>query len=183
MTDKKGKSKGGSGGSSNEDEDDGALWAAAMDDVKPLKGRKVSKAKSVAPRAAKTLSPAGPLPGVDVTRKQQKQVEGEGLDRNTDEKLRRGKMPIEAKLDLHGMTQDEAFAALGRFVIMGYDRGLRCVLVVTGKGKEGTGVLKNAIPGWLASPKVKPFILQTHPAKPHHGGSGALYVLLRRKRK
>jgi DNA-nicking Smr family endonuclease len=103
---------------------------------------------------------------------------GRGLDRRTAERLRRGELPIEARLDLHGLTQEEAHAALGRFLGRAHGAGQRCLLVITGKG----AVLREAVPRWLAEGETRARILASSPAQPRHGGGGALYVLLRRIR-
>lgn len=114
------------------------------------------------------------------------------LDKRTEEKLRKGKMPIEARIDLHGMTRDLAHEALERFIIESYKRGLRNVLVITGKGKSkatsedwlivGEGVLKTNVPFWLDGTNLKSYILKYINAQPKDGGTGALYVYLKRKR-
>lgn len=117
------------------------------------------------------------------------------LDRRTDAKLRKGKMPIEARLDLHGMTQDQAKAALDGFIQDAAAQGKRCVLVITGKGTgkarssgmedwttSQPGVLKRRVPEWLSSPPLAAAILKTYPARPQDGGEGALYVYLKRSR-
>ncbi len=108
-----------------------------------------------------------------------------GVDRATAERLRRGGLVIDGRLDLHGLTQDEAHAALERFLGGSAARGRRCVLVITGKGLGdgfGRGVLRQAVPRWLNEPPNRARILAVMPAQPKHGGAGALYVLLKRKR-
>lgn len=107
-----------------------------------------------------------------------------GVDRRTAERLRRGRLPIEARLDLHGMTREAARQALAAFIHRAADRGQRCVLVITGKGggQGETGVLRREVPGWLALPDVRGRIITFVEARPRHGGAGALYVLLRRRR-
>ena len=107
-----------------------------------------------------------------------------GVDRRTTERLRRGKLPVEAVLDLHGHTQDQAYQALERFVAGSATAGRRCVLVITGKGavSTGGGVLRRQFPMWLSAPSLRPYILTLMSAQPQHGGAGAIYVLLRRKR-
>ena len=111
------------------------------------------------------------------------------IDRNTAERFRKGKAAIEASLDLHGMTRDHAYSALVRFIASHYQRGTRCVLVITGKGVRQTdthsaqgGVLKSLLPRWLAEDALMPMILAFDKAQPKHGGSGAFYILLKRKR-
>ncbi len=107
-----------------------------------------------------------------------------GLDRRTHQRLRKGKMAIDGRLDLHGLTQDAAYNALVSFVENGWQRGKRCLLVITGKGLSagGQGVLRQQVPRWLNETRLRPAILAVSPAQAEHGGSGALYVLLKRKR-
>lgn len=112
------------------------------------------------------------------------------LDGNTAEKFRKGQYKIEARLDLHGMTEKQAFAAVTDFILNCYKKQKRCLLIITGKGLttddvpwyEIKGVIKKAIPLWLNNPEIRPFILSVTPAKQEDGGSGAMYVLLKRKR-
>jgi DNA-nicking Smr family endonuclease len=121
------------------------------------------------------------LPGHDASR----------MDRRRYEKLRRGRLDPDARLDLHGMTVERAHAALDRFIASAHVNGKRLVLVVTGKGRTpvgpwtgetGRGVLRNDVPRWLALRPLSAKVLQVAPAHPRHGGDGALYVYLRRKR-
>jgi DNA-nicking Smr family endonuclease len=107
-----------------------------------------------------------------------------GIDRANAERLKRGLHRIEARLDLHGMTQAEAHRELAAFVAVSRDAGRRCVLVITGRGlgPSGPGILKNALPRWLEEPGLRHQILAIAPAQPRHGGAGATYLLLRRRR-
>ena len=91
----------------------------------------------------------------------------------------RGQLPVEATLDLHGMTQDSAHRRLNEFIRHAHMRGLRKVIVVTGKGQ---GILKNQTPRWLNDPVLRPFILSFSYAQPRDGGDGALYVLIRKNK-
>lgn len=115
------------------------------------------------------------------------------IDANTQRRLKQGKIKIEARIDLHGMTQVQAYDALHRFIQKSYFSQLRCVLVITGKGgarsflntsaeNMGKGVLRANVPMWLNDKSMDQFILKIHTAKPCDGGEGALYVLLRRMR-
>ncbi|NBX02866.1 MAG: DNA mismatch repair protein MutS [Alphaproteobacteria bacterium] len=101
-----------------------------------------------------------------------------GIDRNTADKFRKGKYPIDAALDLHGMSREQAHMALSGFVHAHYTMGRRCLLVITGKG----AVLQSLLPAWLDEPGLRPFVLALETAALQHGGSGAYYILLRRKR-
>lgn len=106
------------------------------------------------------------------------------LDGRTLERLRRGHLRPEARLDLHGMTQDQAYSALMSFLEVSQAAGKRCAIVITGRGRTraGGGVLRNETPGWLNSPAARARVLAFATAKPRDGGIGALYVLLRRAR-
>lgn len=106
-------------------------------------------------------------------------------------KMKRGKLVPEGRIDLHGMTTAQAHPALVRFVVDAYGQGKRLILVITGKGKsksdEGPipmriGVLKHQVPGWLRAGQLAPMVLQITESHLKHGGSGAYYVYLRRRR-
>ena len=112
------------------------------------------------------------------------------MDKKAFKKLQRGQSRPEARLDLHGMTADRARDALATFILSAHASGKRLVLVITGKGKLSedagpiptrVGVLRHQVPQWLSQPPLAPLILQTSHAHQRHGGSGALYVYLRRK--
>jgi DNA-nicking Smr family endonuclease len=106
------------------------------------------------------------------------------VDRRTADRLKRGRLEIEGRIDLHGMTRAAAQDALTNFVVSAADRGQRCVLVITGKGtfSGGPGVLKQEVPKWLNMSPLRERIVAVNEAQPRHGGGGALYVLLKRKR-
>ena len=107
-----------------------------------------------------------------------------GVDKRTDEKVRKGRMGIDGRIDLHGMTQSEAHHALTGFIRRSHSMGRRLVLVITGKGQmpRGEGVLRLSVPRWLREADVGPLVLSVHQAQPQHGGGGAYYVLLKRRR-
>ncbi|GBD40933.1 Endonuclease MutS2 [bacterium HR39] len=105
-----------------------------------------------------------------------------GIDRRTWQRLRRGQLAIEAVLDLHGHTREQAFAALQQFLERERGRGARCVLVITGRGSPRGGVLRRELPRWLETPALRSLVLGFAPARIEHGGEGAFYVLLRRRR-
>jgi DNA-nicking Smr family endonuclease len=107
-----------------------------------------------------------------------------GVDRRRAERLSRGKLPIEATLDLHGLRQAEAHRRLEVFLAESQAAGKRCVLIVTGKGlhKEEGGVLRANVPRWLNEAPNRARVLSFDYAQQKHGGTGALYVLLRRRR-
>jgi DNA-nicking Smr family endonuclease len=170
--------------------DDIALWRRVARDVAPLPGRSLPPdrrhrdgtpgnaggtpavpTKSAATPAKPPQSPAPAPPALD---------QFAGVDRATAERLRRGRRVIEARLDLHGMTQAEAHRELAGFVAGSRAAGRRCVLVITGHGRASGGILKGAVPRWLNEPELRRHVLAIAPARPQHGGHGALYVLLRR---
>ncbi len=90
---------------------------------------------------------------------------------------------VEARLDLHGMTEAEAHAAVRHFVITCQAQGLRQLLIITGKGRGGDGVLRRAVPRWLEDPSLRSAVLGYAEAGRRHGGAGALYVQLRRRKR
>src|SRR3569833_1639746 len=107
------------------------------------------------------------------------------LDRRTRQRVARGREQIDARIDLHGLTQSEAHAALSRFVHAASARGARLVLIITGKGGRGDGergVLRRHVPQWLALPDFRELVVGFEDAHVAHGGEGALYVRLRRRR-
>ncbi len=105
------------------------------------------------------------------------------IEKPTKQKLAKGRLPIEGKVDLHGLTQTEAHALLLSFLRRAHSDGRRHVLVVTGKGlsKGGDGVLRRSVPGWFATPPFRTLVSGHEEAARHHGGEGALYVRLRRQ--
>ena len=170
------------------------LWKRATADVRPLadlpadhrpepraktKPAKASFGPKTAGKAAmpKSKPPASPTP---------RPLDNRGpvdIDRRSWERLKRGQVTIDKKLDLHGRTQIEAHVALNRFLSMASAAGLRCVLVVTGKGGiDGRGILRQLVPRWLGEADNRGTVLTYCPAQPRHGGEGALYVLLKRRR-
>lgn len=117
---------------------------------------------------------------------------GNQMDRRNFERLRKGKIKPDARLDLHGMTAAQAHDELTGFIHRCHAAGKRLALVITGKGntvreEEGImptrqGLLRHSLPHWLDAPHLRPMILEITPAHARHGGGGAYYVYLRRKR-
>jgi DNA-nicking Smr family endonuclease len=108
------------------------------------------------------------------------------LDRRQRQKLSRGQVPVDDVLDLHGLRQQEAHAALHRFLLRAQREGAKLVLIVTGKGESqedaffAGGVLRRSVPLWLRAPEWRSLVVGYEEASRRHGGSGALYVRLRR---
>jgi DNA-nicking Smr family endonuclease len=157
-----------------------ALWRAAMRDVAPIIERPAEAPETAAPTTPppRRAAPPRAQPAPAVTLPELTEATAPGLDRRSAERLRRGERRIEARLDLHGMTQDEAHQALLTFLARSVAAGRRCVLVITGKG----GVLRSAVPRWLNERPNRPHLLAFMPAQAKDGGAGALYLLLRRAR-
>lgn len=101
-------------------------------------------------------------------------------NRQGEKRVRRGKLEIGASIDLHGHTQDSARVALIRFLRAAHKRGDRAVIVITGAGRSGPGVLKQRFPEWIAEPDVRAIVSGFAPAHRTHGGAGAFYVFLKR---
>jgi DNA-nicking Smr family endonuclease len=154
------------------------LWRLVVRDVAPIHDEpgKPPTSPVPPPETAKPVTIAEPpiLPVPAVRRPN-------GLDGNSLRRLTKGERAIEASIDLHGMTLDTAHAALKRFIVAQAHAQRRCLLVITGKGgPERPGLLKREVPLWLA--EWRPPVLAVVPAAPRHGGAGALYVLLQRRR-
>ena len=171
--------------------DDAGLWRRAMRGVAPLPGRgtrppdpDLQELRRLARNAGETPAVQAPVPRrLPLATSPQLLPPLDrfaGVDRATAERLKRGRYPVEARLDLHGMIQAEAHRALTGFIARSRAAGRRCVLVITGHGRMSGGVLKAAVPRWLAEPGLRPDVLAITPAQPSAGGDGALYVLLRR---
>jgi DNA-nicking Smr family endonuclease len=106
-----------------------------------------------------------------------------GIGRNTMKKLKRGELPVQAHIDLHGLTKKDAEEAVRRFLITSHYRGLRCVLIIHGRGLNSPNsipVLKERIPVWLNRGPARKIVMAFSSAQPYDGGTGAIYVLLRK---
>jgi len=113
-------------------------------------------------------------------------IEGcvKGLSRKTMKKLKRGELPVQDFVDLHGFTKQEAEVELKEFLIRSYKLGFRCVLIVHGRGlnsPESLPVIKEGLPRWLGQGPIRKLVLAFATARPYDGGTGAIYVLLRRR--
>ncbi|WP_160007522.1 Smr/MutS family protein [Rhizobium sp. 18055] len=105
------------------------------------------------------------------------------LERPVKRKIAKGRLALEARLDLHGLYQSEAHVMLLDFLIRAHERGMRHVLVITGKGSSmgSEGALKRAVPMWFSQAEFRYLISSYEPAAQHHGGEGALYIRLSRR--
>jgi DNA-nicking Smr family endonuclease len=174
-------------------EDERALWETVTRAIAPLRRRKAKiKAIEEAEEAAAPL-PAKPARNAVKSAPPAPPAKPAGppplapLGRRMRQKLGRGTEPIDARIDLHGMTQADAHAALAHFLRRAQRDGARVVLVITGKGARADGdpysergVLKRQVPLWLESGELRPFVVGFESAGVGHGGTGALYVRVRR---
>lgn len=166
-------------------DDDKRLWQRVTEGVTPLHRKALELRLSQSRKGpASKPKPAHTIHTAPIPRPKPAPAQPPSVDRATLTRFRKGQMPIEGRLDLHGMTQEQAQAALGRFLESAQIMQKRCVLVVHGKGRlsEGGGVLRRMVPIWLSLPSNQSKVLAIAPAQPKHGGSGALYVYVRRRR-
>jgi len=175
-------------------DDERVLFEQALGDSVPLKKTARPRKK---PAPAKAPAPVKTHATTEPEEKQQPQRRTVGIDGNTADRLRRGQMEPQARLDLHGMSERDAHRALVTFVRAAKVRKLRLVLIVTGKG--GTerpsrdespfdlgldirtrGILRSLTPRWLREPGLTDMVADVREAHRRHGGAGALYVYLRK---
>lgn len=183
--------------------DDRILWGKVARSTRPMPGRmediealesaiaeaEAEAAKPVVKQAAPALRKAVIVTGFDdmayQAPPQPKQPAGrhQPLERPVKRKIAKGRLELEARIDLHGMFQDEAHGLLHAFISRAHDRGLRHVLVITGKGASmgSDGALKRAVPMWFGKPEFRHLISSWETAAQNHGGEGALYVRLARR--
>ncbi|WP_102959366.1 Smr/MutS family protein [Mangrovicella endophytica] len=174
-------------------EEDARLWAGVARTAIPLKGKAMPLLAEEPPAPA---GPAGAATGTgDVPASPYAlpspaapaRLMQHPIERPTRRKLSRGRLPIEARLDLHEMTQAVAHYALSNFLRRAQSAGLRHVLVITGRGSPGgasagsRGILRRVVPHWFATPEFISLVSGFEPAERHHGGDGAFYVRVRRR--
>lgn len=188
--------------------DDQELWRRAVETAEPLRA-----SVGAAIQVPKPVSDRRPLPqppqkikhfrlgenrnGGGTAHQLQPNLEDSflrgptNMDKRNFERLRRGKMPIDGRIDLHGMTLMQAHPALIGFLRTAHSDGKRLVLVITGKGRAERGnghfqarrgALRHEVPQWLRQPPLAHMVLQIQPAQQKDGGAGAYYVYLRRQR-
>ncbi|TIL30411.1 Smr/MutS family protein [Mesorhizobium sp.] len=167
-------------------EDDRVLWNLVARTAKPLKGKSAVDIPDLGPDIADDTKPMlrDQAMAPAAATKARTQHVSHALDEPTLEKLSKGRLPIEGRVDLHGLSQDEAYSLLFSFLHRAHAGGIRYVLVITGKGSSsgGDGILRRAVPAWLSTPAFRPLVSSHDHAARKHGGSGALYVRLRRAR-
>lgn len=188
--------------------DDLALWRRVAETVEPLPSRDVvnitgrkdiSKINhTVAPRQSKMIRQDEVLSNAAHQQTSSSQIAFERLDRRTRSRLARGSYNIDASLDLHGFSQNEAHSRLYSFLFGSQKKGYKFVLIITGKGgysqrslndeqrsdwTTDRGILRRNVPQWLNSSKFRSIVLSVEEAHATHGGRGALYIRLRRLKK
>lgn len=176
--------------------EDAKLWSLVTATVRPTGSRKAEVVDAISPddrtqaiaAAPKTApptvvrsgapSPSAPKPRAVSVPTRTKAPED--IEPRRRRRISRSREPIGARLDLHGMDQDRAQLTVCEFVRRAYQDGMRAVLIITGKGTLGDGILRRRAPDWLSDPGIRPMIAGFSLADRHHGGEGALYVALKR---
>jgi DNA-nicking Smr family endonuclease len=176
-----------------------ALWDSVAQQVKPLR-KKARTAKGpvvspdvATPAAAKPAASLGPLLAAKIPRALRPEAPPAAppplapLGRRERSQLSRGRKEIDARIDLHGMTQSRAHHALSNFLQRAHHEGLTFVLVITGKGRTTgaeaeRGILRRQVPHWLSLPEFRSLVVGFEEAHIGHGGEGALYVRIRRSK-
>ena len=174
-------------------EEERALWEGVAKEIKPLRKKprsgktEAASAEVETTAAAKAAMPPNPLPSAKIPQATKPIVPLLApLGRRERAQLSRGRKDIDARLDLHGMTQARAHRALFGFLQRAHSDGLTFVLVITGKGRAGAdpdrGVLRRQVPQWLSLPEFRALVVGFEEAHVGHGGEGALYVRIRRSK-
>jgi DNA-nicking Smr family endonuclease len=174
-------------------EEERSLWDSVARQIKPLRKKHRGAAPITAPANAEihtvpkaVAHPKPAVVGAPLLPKKPMVPPLAPLGRRERAQLSKGKKEIEARLDLHGMTQERAHRMLSGFLHRAHGNGLTFVLVITGKGKIGAeserGVLRRQVPQWLSQPEFRSIVVGFDQAHIGHGGAGALYVRIRRSR-
>jgi DNA-nicking Smr family endonuclease len=174
-------------------EEERALWDRVAKEIKPLRKKpragktEAASAEAETTAAAKPETPPKSLPPAKIPRATRPIAPPLApLGRRERVQLSRGRKELDARLDLHGMTQTRAHRALFGFLRRAHSDGLTFVLVITGKGRAGAdperGVLRRQVPQWLNLPEFRSLVVGFEEAHIGHGGEGALYVRIRRSK-
>jgi DNA-nicking Smr family endonuclease len=163
-------------------DDEIEVWTTVTRSIKPLKKpRRVVKTETATTSPSRKATPklaAAKPHAVPVRRPPEPPAAAAPLTRREKQRAARGHDAIDARLDLHGHTQSEAHTALLRFLRRASAGDMRLVLVITGK----SGVLRQQVPMWLATPELRALVISTGAAAINHGGDGAIYIRVRRGR-
>jgi DNA-nicking Smr family endonuclease len=171
--------------------DDRILWGKVARTTRPLPGRMASieEFETLIAQEQEKLPAGAPLTSATSTGEEPQKIKLQPqrhhpLERPVKKKIAKGRLALEARIDLHGLFQSEAHSLLLGFLIKAHERGLRHVLVITGKGSSmgSDGALKRAVPLWFSKPEFRYLISSYETAAQNHGGDGALYIRLARSR-
>ena len=172
--------------------DDHRIWARVTGTVAPRKSEKPLLANIPSRIEARPIPAAGPrsksirpevvpTPGaLPETHHSRPRAAPDELEPRRQRRLARERDPIEARFDLHGFGRFEAQDRLTAFLVSAHARGCRSVLVITGQGRRGGGVIRASIHEWLQAPGLRGVVSGFAPAHRRHGGDGAIYVTLKR---
>jgi DNA-nicking Smr family endonuclease len=167
--------------------EDRVLWEEVKKSIKPLRKSRPAKvvletAEAQPAPSSKREKPVAKAFSAPLARETPKPPPLAKLDRRAKSRVARGRTEIDARLDLHGMTLERARSRLASFIREAQARDYGLVLVITGKGLSGRGALKHEVPHWLALAEFRALVIGFEEAAINHGGSGALYVRIRRRR-
>ena len=170
------------------DDEDNILWNKMKEGIKPLPSSKKKPKEQKTPiflkntetKTSEVRKKTIKLPSL----KKQPELKTNavaGVDKNIIQKIKKGKIPIDATLDLHGFTVEKACSTFKQFILYHFSCGSRLLLVITGKGKlSEKGILRSQLSTWCNLPGISPYILYLGQAQAQHGGSGAFYIYLRK---
>lgn len=162
--------------------EDRAVWRRVAKTVSPREGRKLPDPEPVSKSAGAPASKPKPQrPAAAPAPKAAPPRPPGPADVSGEKRVRRGRIEVEGRIDLHGLNQDQARADLLDFIVRARAQEKRTLLIITGKGKSGEGVIRRRFPDWLASPDFSAHVSGYAPAHVRHGGGGAFYVRVRRK--
>ena len=163
------------------------LWSMVVDTVEPGPGRVRPRAEPEAAQAApaapgKAATKTAPPIATRHVPRVRYPAQVTAIEPNRSRRIALGLDAFGGRLDLHGHSQDQAHAALVRFILRAHEEGARAVLVITGKGPGGDGVLRRRVPEWLNAQPLRAVVAGMSEARHRHGGKGAMYVALKRRR-
>ncbi len=173
---------------------DNELWIEAIKDVTPLNKEKKIYLKPIYKNSTNGIirNNTRITNTYEYTKQLVRERNSNEIDHKLNKKLKQGKIKIDKQLDLHGMTQAQAYDALLSFIPQSYHQRKRCLLIITGKGsyksqnikerEQNIGILRQNTPRWLYESPFKKYVLKIEQAAHHHGGEGAIYVLLRKNK-
>lgn len=161
--------------------EDRILWHRVTRSVRPLDPAKLADiVEEPAPDTPRPPRPAKLEPAEPPAGRARETAAPTWMDTRTHGKIAKGRLTIDARIDLHGMTQPQAHGLLLDFLHQAHGSGLRHVLVITGKGRGGDGILRRVVPAWLSTAPFRGLVSAHAQAARQHGGEGALYIRLRR---